>query len=97
MTIMSKLRRSDFDKLLADVKEFEAEDLKQQKMPEHEHEVSAPEMVQRALERTERQTEVFGRLFEDICMSLDAVSQPSNLPSTYHGANMDGDGCSDDG
>lgn len=73
ITVLSKMREHTFEQLGMDVKDFEAEDLKQGLHPDHEDELSASEKVQNALQRAGRQSEAFEMLFEDIGMSLTSV------------------------
>ncbi|KAL9020061.1 MAG: hypothetical protein Q9185_002675 [Variospora sp. 1 TL-2023] len=73
ITILSKMRQHTFEQLGMDVKDFEAEDLKQRLHPDHEDEISASEKVQNAVQRARRQSEAFEMLFEDIGMSLTSV------------------------
>ncbi|KAL8755943.1 MAG: hypothetical protein Q9184_004655 [Pyrenodesmia sp. 2 TL-2023] len=73
MTVMSKRRERVFENLGKDISNFEAEDLAQGIKPEHEDEFSAAEKTQYVLRRTQKETEAYERLFDDICMSLSEV------------------------
>jgi hypothetical protein len=55
------------------VKRFEAEDLAKGKAPDHENQITALEMTYLALQRVEKYSEAFERLFEDTCMLLKVV------------------------
>lgn len=74
MTIMSKRREKVFENLGKDISNFEAEDLAHGIKPEHKDEKSAAEKTQYALRRTQKETEAYESLFNDICMSLNEVS-----------------------
>ncbi|KAL8658515.1 MAG: hypothetical protein Q9202_007534 [Teloschistes flavicans] len=77
--ILFRKRKKVFTSLLKDVENFEAEDLKEGREPDHVDDASMPEQVLRAIRRTSDQEEVFERLLIDAKSSLNAVYELRSL------------------
>ncbi|KAI4174351.1 MAG: hypothetical protein LQ346_008250 [Caloplaca aetnensis] len=90
MTVMSKRRERVFENLGKDISNLEAEDIKNSIAPEHEREISAAEKTQFALRRTQRETEAYESLFEDICKSLTEVYDLRSIQQRQSGIITDG-------
>ncbi len=90
MTVMSKRREKVFENLGKDISNLEDEDIKNGIAPEHPDQISAAEKTQFALRRTQKETEAYESLFEDICRSLTEVSGASivNLFPLHFGFNV---------